>query len=443
LTALIMTHQGSDSDAPRRDDPLEEAIRRTLVRNYAAQRARWEATRPVATIGLIVAIAIGFVLQWRWGRGDPLVALGAMGSLVPAAVADGEVWRLASSAFLHAGLQHAAFNALALWILGSFVERILGTRRLLVLVLGSALAGNLASLAVYRDVQSVGASGGVWGLLGAGAVLGFASRGLLHPALVPGVRRAAGINLALNLFVSFLPQVNVAAHLGGGLCGAALMFVPAWTRGLPRYGPTDDPTRVDSASRVPGLAAVVLVAVFAVGIGAAWTHGRPWLPPDVLRWDTIAIERVGVRAHVPVSMDRTDEPDEGAVRFVRFGNLRAYPLIVRLGSAVRGRDAELPGDGAAGSMIDALLPQLTTPPQGFELDDGPDRQDGPRGPIATVRWVRRGDGIRFEVAAVRLPARDVVVYAAYRPADEDTFAGAALQVARSLVPLDRPETESP
>lgn len=419
----------------RRDDLPDEAVRRALVRNYAAQRARWQATRPVATIGLIVAIAVVFGLQWVWGHGNTLAPLRVMGSLVPPAVADGEVWRLASSAFLHAGIQHAGFNALALWILGSFVERILGSRRLLVLVLGSALAGNLASLAVYRDVQSVGASGGVWGLLGAGAVLGFASRGLLHPALVPGVRRAAGINLALNLFVSFLPQVNVAAHLGGGLCGAALMFVPAWTRGLPRYGPGDDPARIDPSPTFLRPAAVGLVALFAVAIATAWTEGRPWAPRDALGWDTVTIERIGVRAEVPVALDRTDEPDEGEVRFVRYGNLRANPLVVRLGSAARTDDAGAEDDDSPGSTIDALLSQLSEPPDGFRLERGPDRADGPAGPIATVRWVRDRDGIRFEVAAARLPGRDVVVYAAYRESDEAAFDGAALRVARSLEPL--------
>lgn len=399
---------------------------------FERQLDRLRAKRAWATYGLAGTIAVVFALQLLWGRGDAAARLPAMGSLIPARVWAGEAWRIASAAVLHASLQHAAFNALALVVLGDFIEKVLGGRRVLVLVLASAIGGNVASLLVHPSGQSVGASGGIWGLLGAAAVLGFRSGGVLHPALVPGVRRAAAINLALNIFVSFLPQVNMAAHLGGGITGALLVGTGVLTRGLPRYGPGDDFERPAVVPRWLGPAAAVLVATFTAASFTAVAVGRPWASPTDLFWGTVDLSRLGVRARVPVSLPQEDEPDEGGVRFVRFGNLRVDPLAVRIGAADRPEAMQGRALGEAG--LEDLRRQLAEPPAGFTLDRSPETLADAPDPIVVARWTRAEDAVVFEIATRTTTHTDFVVYAAYRASDRDAFAGTAESIARSLVP---------
>lgn len=140
-----------------------------------------------------------------------------------AAVAAGEWWRLATAPFLHAGLWHVGLNMFALWILGSIVEPLLGRWRFVAVYLVSALAGAVASYAFGNPgVISVGASGAVFGLLGATIV---ALRTLNRD--VSGVL----VLLVINLVLGFVfPGIDWRAHLGGLLAGmlltAAMVSVP-------------------------------------------------------------------------------------------------------------------------------------------------------------------------------------------------------------------------
>ncbi len=79
----------------------------------------------------------------------------------------GEIWRLLSHAFLHGSVVHLLVNSISLFSLGGMLERLLGWRRFLVLYTVSALAGGLASAFVGGARLSVGASGAIFGLLGA------------------------------------------------------------------------------------------------------------------------------------------------------------------------------------------------------------------------------------------------------------------------------------
>lgn len=120
-------------------------------------------------------------------------------------------WRLLSSAFLHFGLFHLVMNMLALLVLGMDLERGLGRARFLAVYLVSALWGG-AAVALFSQVNSetVGASGGVFGLLGAAAVLIRHNRGDLRPLISV---------LVLNAVISLLPGISLIGHLGGLLGG--------------------------------------------------------------------------------------------------------------------------------------------------------------------------------------------------------------------------------
>ncbi|MBL8954717.1 MAG: rhomboid family intramembrane serine protease [Myxococcaceae bacterium] len=126
----------------------------------------------------------------------------------PQAFAAGEVWRPCTAAFVHASPAHLVLNCVAAWTLGRKLEPLLGSRRLL----GLSLAGVLASSAAVAWL-STGATGF------SGVLLAWVG------ACVPFGRQLGldlGKTLLLNVVVSFLPGVSLAAHLGGFLAGVPL-----------------------------------------------------------------------------------------------------------------------------------------------------------------------------------------------------------------------------
>jgi rhomboid protease GluP len=138
-----------------------------------------------------------------------------LGALVPAPVAEGEAWRLVTSAFLHSGFLHLALNMISLYFLGSFAEVQFGSSRFLALYLVSGIAGGLAYL--YFDSSdprpAVGASGAIFGLLG--GVFGFALRRGTFSLQNPIIAQLLLLT-ALNLFLgASIPNVSNTAHVGG------------------------------------------------------------------------------------------------------------------------------------------------------------------------------------------------------------------------------------
>lgn len=141
----------------------------------------------------------------------------------PEAVRDGELWRLFTYAFLHdrRNATHLIVNMLSLYSVGSFLEPLLGRWRFGLLYVVTAVAGGIAST-LFMQAPSVGASGAVWGLLG--ATLGLLQgRHRVFPALIArSLRHRLVIILAINVLISFLPYVDRYCHFGGGLAGYLL-----------------------------------------------------------------------------------------------------------------------------------------------------------------------------------------------------------------------------
>ncbi len=143
------------------------------------------------------------------------------------AILFGQWWRLVTAGFLHGGLFHILMNSWVLFDLGAQVEEVFGQRRLVVIYFVSTVVGFLAST-FWSPALSIGASAGVFGLIGAMIALGARSSSALGSAIKAHYLRWA----IYGLLMGFLPffRADNAAHLGGLAAG----FVCAWVAGTPR-----------------------------------------------------------------------------------------------------------------------------------------------------------------------------------------------------------------
>ncbi len=182
--------------------------------------ARSLVTRPFLTQVIIGINAVVFVLDLAQGNSDSFVRGGGTLNddlaLNARAVADGEWWRIVTSGFIHFGLIHLAMNMFALWILGSQIEAALGRLRFVLLYVVSLLAGAVGVLLLSPHELTGGASGAIFGLLGA-AIAGQRARGINI------WDSGLGMVLVINLAITFgIPGISIGGHLGG-LAGGFLV----------------------------------------------------------------------------------------------------------------------------------------------------------------------------------------------------------------------------
>lgn len=189
--------------------------------------------RAPLTLALLVAIGVAFLgeIAIRSPAGESMLV--HYGASSAATVLAGQYWRLLTATFLHAGWMHLLFNGWALFQLGSLVETLFGSKRFAAIYFASGLGGSIASVAwdlvSGRDVPSVGASGAIFGLLG--ALIAFLARH--RDRLTPPARSLLGQLLfwaVINIVLGFTaPMVDNAGHLGGlavGLVFGATIRLP-------------------------------------------------------------------------------------------------------------------------------------------------------------------------------------------------------------------------
>jgi membrane associated rhomboid family serine protease len=187
------------------------------------------SARPIVTQAIIAICVIVYLLQWSDGRVTDRL------SFVPVeAVA--EPYRFVTSAFLHSPsfLLHIVMNMYALWVLGPYLESLLGHVRFAALYLLSAIGGSVGYLLLSTPAgdgnwvtQAVGASGAVFGL--------FSALLVINRRLGRDVGGVLGVIL-INLVIGFLPSLHIAwqAHLGGLVTGAVVSWVLAAPRSAGR-----------------------------------------------------------------------------------------------------------------------------------------------------------------------------------------------------------------
>lgn len=212
---------------------------------------------------LLVAIGIGYLweLVVAGGPGNLFAGPSAIdlikaGALVPVTLdgsgglVGGEWWRLITAMFLHAGLIHLALNSYVLWIFGNLMESEVGRLPVLGVFFATGIFAGATSYAFAPGfIIAVGASGAIFGLVGAFIAYNYRRR---HLMLAQARLRAAGSMLLLNLIIGFtIPAIDWRAHLGGVVAGVAA-------------GLAVDPGRPARSRRVISVLGLVLIVVVAV-----------------------------------------------------------------------------------------------------------------------------------------------------------------------------------
>jgi membrane associated rhomboid family serine protease len=175
-------------------------------------------------------------------------------------VAYGQWWRIVTGGFLHANFLHIAFNMYLLYLLGQMLEPVLGHVKFALVYFVSLLTGSLLVLLVVPHSPTLGASGAVFGLMGAAAVE-------MRARQIPIMQSGIGVLIIINLAFSFtVSGISWEGHVGGLLGGALVMFILQLGE---RYR--------QQALALAGCIAIGVVA-FAGGIAAAKSSEIPKLP---------------------------------------------------------------------------------------------------------------------------------------------------------------------
>ncbi|MEC7988200.1 MAG: rhomboid family intramembrane serine protease [Myxococcota bacterium] len=178
------------------------------------------ATWILLIIILLVYVFAAGVEGFIWGPSqENLLRWGALNA---SKIDEGEVWRLSSSLMLHGGILHVGLNSLALVALGRMAEAGFGTISTLSIVYISGLGGAFLSWSM-GSLNTVGLSGGLFGLLAALSVFGWKYRAKLPGELGNTLRKKLGFLGLLNLFIGlWIPMIDNPSHFGGYAVGTVL-----------------------------------------------------------------------------------------------------------------------------------------------------------------------------------------------------------------------------
>jgi membrane associated rhomboid family serine protease len=206
-----------------------------------------------ALIGINVGVYIAELVQGGgvYGVNSTIYAKGVLWAPF---VADGDWWRLLTAAFLHYGPFHLLLNMLGLWWFGTLLEQRIGSGRYLLIYVVSGLAGSAGALVISPNSPTVGASGAIFGILGAGLVLE-QQRDYVFGGSALGV-------IVANLVLTFAwsGNISVGGHIGGLIGGAlSTLVLSRFGRGSAAYG----------RAGILGIAGIVTVGVISVAV-AYW-----------------------------------------------------------------------------------------------------------------------------------------------------------------------------
>jgi len=195
---------------------VTEDINQKTEKNNRIYEATFKPKKIVVTYAIMIICIALFLLTYIIGSGSlDGLTLYIFGAVSSSAIKSGEIWRLITGTFLHAGIIHLFTNMYSLYIIGSQLENFVGKKKFTIIYLLSAISGSLMS-SVFSDSLSVGASGAIFGLLGSMLYFGYHYRlylgSVIRTQIIPII--------LLNLFLGFsLSGIDNAAHIGGLIGG--------------------------------------------------------------------------------------------------------------------------------------------------------------------------------------------------------------------------------
>jgi len=192
---------------------ITEDINASNERKNKRMEKIFSSKKPFITYILIGLCLLMFVIS---GFGMDTMTLIKYGANVSMLVQNGEVYRLITYMFLHAGIFHIFFNMYSLYIVGPRVEDFFGKWKFLLIYFISGISGGLLSVAMNGDVVSVGASGAIFGLFGALLYFGYNYRGYIGSIIKSQILPIVIYNLLIGFFI---PGIDMWGHLGGLIGG--------------------------------------------------------------------------------------------------------------------------------------------------------------------------------------------------------------------------------
>jgi membrane associated rhomboid family serine protease len=250
---------------------VKGAAKSSPVVNFRDLRA---GGRPIVTMALVAVNVVAMIAVGIQGRsftvgsgqlwqdgvliGHGIVPNSSGLGFEAIGVADGEVYRIVTGGFLHAGLLHLGMNMLLLYLLGAQLEPLLGRLRFFTLYLACLIAGSFGVLLVQPTSVTVGASGAIFGLMGAALA---AQRLAPHRVALANI----GALIVVNLLITFaVPNISVGAHVGGLVAGLLVGALVIW---------------LDTKVPSPVLGSAVCLAVTVVLVfGCIWAADH-WANP--------------------------------------------------------------------------------------------------------------------------------------------------------------------
>lgn len=173
----------------------------------------FSSKKPIITYIIIALCVFMFIMS---GMGMDTMTLVKYGANIGTLVKSGEIYRLISYMFLHAGIIHMFFNMYSLYIVGPRVEDFYGKWKFLAIYLVSGISGGLLSIAMNGDVVSVGASGAIFGLFGALLYFAYNYRGYIGAMIKSQILPIVIYNLLMGFFIS---GIDMWGHIGGLIGG--------------------------------------------------------------------------------------------------------------------------------------------------------------------------------------------------------------------------------
>lgn len=209
--------------------------------------------KPIITIIILLLNIIVFALMYILGKGsEDTRTLINFGANYVSLTKSGDYYRLITSAFLHIGVLHLLLNMYSLYIIGTQIEYFYGKIKYIIIYLFSAIMGSLFTVALSSsNVVSAGASGAIFGLLGALLYFGYNYRGYIGNSILGQVIPV----VILNLFIGFTtPGIGNAAHIGGLVGGYLISMALGFDK-------------ENKSSKINGIIISIILTIFMIYIG--------------------------------------------------------------------------------------------------------------------------------------------------------------------------------